>query len=161
MRPAAPETNANGKQARLKLLLWPLLAAILFGVTGFGEVLEDGLRIGRNAVRSQPISGDVVLVEINDASLHEVGSWPWPRSKQAKLIDEIDRLGAGQIVMDILYANPSSPAEDAALAQAIAHAGNVTLAVQNRVGDLDGKQDAALPLPAFAEHARMAAIGVY
>ena len=161
MRPASPETAADGKGKRLKLLLWPLVAAILFGIIDFGELLEDGLRIGRNAIRNHPVSGDIVLVEIGDTSLRQVGSWPWPRSTQAKLVEEIDRLGAGQIVMDILYANPSSPAEDAALAQAIAKAGNVTLAVQNRVGDLDGKQDAALPLPPLASHARLAAIGVF
>jgi EAL domain-containing protein (putative c-di-GMP-specific phosphodiesterase class I)/CHASE2 domain-containing sensor protein len=161
MRPAAPETNANGRDKSLKLLLWPLLAAILFGITGFGELLEDGLRIGRNEIRSHPVAGDFVLVEINDSSLHQVGSWPWPRSTQAKLIEKIDELGAGQIVMDILYANPSEPAEDAALAKAIAQAGNVTLAVQNRIGDLDGKPNAVLPQPAFARHARLAAIGVY
>ena len=160
MRPASPETT-DGTGKRLKLLVWPLLAAILFGLIGFGELLEDALRIGRNEVRSQPVSGDIVLVEIDDTSLRQVGSWPWPRSTQAKLIEEIDRLGAGQIVMDIVYANPSDPAEDAALAEAIARAGNVTLAVQNRVGDLDGKQDAVLPQPAFASHARLAPIGVY
>lgn len=160
MRPASPETT-DGTGKRLKLLLWPLLAAIIFALVGFGEVLEDGLRIVRNAARSQPVSGDIVLVEIDDPSLREVGSWPWPRSTQARLIDAIDRLGAGQITMDIIYASPSEPAQDAALAQAIAHAGNVTLAVQNRVGDLDGKQVAVLPQPAFARHARLAAIGVY
>jgi diguanylate cyclase len=160
MRPASPET-IDGTGTRLKLLLWPLLAAILFGLIGFGELMEDGLRIVRNATRSPPVSGDIVLVEIGDPSLRQVGSWPWPRSTQGKLIEEIDRLGAGQIVMDVLYASPSDPAEDAALAEAIARAGNVTLAVQNRVGDLAGKNDAALPMPALAKHARLASIGVY
>ena len=28
MRPAAPETNANGRDKSLKLLLWPLLARL-------------------------------------------------------------------------------------------------------------------------------------
>ena len=161
MRRASPQTAADGTRNRLRLLLWPVLAALVFGLIGFGELLEDGLRIGRNAVRSQPVSGDIVLVEINDASLRQVGSWPWPRATQAKLIDEVDSLGAGQIVMDILYANPSDPAQDAALADAIARAGNVTLAVQNRIGDNEGKQDAVLPLSEFAKHARLAGIGVY
>jgi EAL domain-containing protein (putative c-di-GMP-specific phosphodiesterase class I)/CHASE2 domain-containing sensor protein len=161
MRPASSKTAAKGKDVGPKLLLWPLLAAIVFGLIGFGEVLEDALRIARNAMRSQPVSGDIVLVEINDASLSKVGSWPWPRATQGKLIEDIDRLGASQIVMDILYANPSEPAQDAALAKSIASAGNVTLAVQNRIGDYDGKQEAVLPLPEFTKHARLAAIGVF
>src|SRR5204863_2659325 len=128
---------------------------------GFGEVLEDALRISRDAVRSEPVSGDVVLVQIDDASLHQVGSWPWPRSRQGALISELDRLGAKKIVMDIVYANPSTAAEDKALADAIARSGKVTLAVQNRIGDLEGKQDTVLPLPEFTRNARLAAIGVY
>ena len=160
MRPASSDT-ANGTLQRLRLLLWPLLGAILFGLTGFGELLEDGLRIGRNALRSQPVSGDIVLVEIDDSSLRQIGSWPWPRSRQAKLIDEIDRLGARSIALDILYANPSTPEEDAALARAIARSGKVTLAAQDRIGDRDGKQDAGLPMPTFASHARVATIGVF
>ena len=159
MRAAATETT-DGSGKRLKLLLWPLLAAIVFGVVGFGELLEDGMRIGRNAIRSQPVSGDIVLVQIDDASLRKVGSWPWPRSEQARLITAIDRLGASRIVLDILYSNPSTPAEDAALERALAGSGKVTLAVQNRVGDQQGKVDAGMPLPRFARHARLASISV-
>ncbi|MCL6682353.1 EAL domain-containing protein [Sphingomonas alba] len=142
------------------MLLWPVLAAIVFGLIGFGEVLEDALRIARDGVRSHAVSGDIVLVDVDDASLREVGSWPWARSKQAKIVSEIDRLGAKKIVMDILYANPSSPAEDAALARAISRSGKVILAVQNRVGDQGGKQDTGMPLSMFAKHAKLAAISV-
>ena len=101
MRPASPDKARNGSDTGLRLLLWPLLAAIVFGLIGFGELLEDGLRIGRNAIRSHSASSDIVLVEIDDASLREVGSWPWPRSKQARLIEDIDSLGARQILLDI------------------------------------------------------------
>ena len=161
MRSASPKTATKGMDIGLKLLLWPLLAAIVFSLIGFGEVLEDGLRIGRNALHSQKVSGDIVMVEVDDASLSKIGSWPWPRSTQATLIKKIDQLGAGQIIMDILYAAPSTPAEDADLAKAITAAGNVTLAVQNRTGDLEGKQNAMMPQPAFAKAARLASIGVF
>ena len=160
MRAASTDKAEQGSDRGLRLLLWPLLAAIVFGLIGFGELIEDALRIGRNAVRSERPSGDIVLVQVDDASLREVGSWPWPRSKQAKLISEIDRLGARQIVMDILYANPGVPAEDAALADAITRSGKVTLAVQDRVGDQQGKQDAGMPMPTFARNARLASISV-
>ena len=160
MRSASQNKTEGAKDTGLRLLLWPVLAAIVFGLIGFGEVLEDALRIARDGVRSHAVSGDTVLVEVDDASLREVGSWPWPRSKQATIVSEIDRLGAKKIVMDILYANPSSPAEDAALARAISQSGKVILAVQNRVGDQGGKQDTGMPLPMFAKHAKLAAISV-
>ena len=76
MRGASPKTTQDGTGKQLRMLFWPLLAAVLFAIVGFGELLEDALRIGRNTVRSQPASGDIVLVEIDDASLRQVGSWP-------------------------------------------------------------------------------------
>lgn len=160
MRQASPNKTGHGESHGLWLLLWPLLAAIVFGLIGFGELLEDGLRIGRNAIRSHPVSGDIVLVQVDDASLRKVGSWPWPRSKQGKLIGEIDRLGARRIVMDILHSSASAPAEDAALERAIARSGKVILAVQNRVGDQQGRHDAGMPLQRFARHAQLASISV-
>src|SRR5690606_17812503 len=44
--------------------------------------------------------------------------------------------------------------------RALAGSGNVTLAVQNRVGDQQGKADAGMPLARFARHARLASISV-
>ena len=76
MRPASRKKSEDAKDTGLQLLLWPVLAAIVFGLIGFGEVLEDALRIARDGVRSHAVSGDTVLVEVDDASLREVGSWP-------------------------------------------------------------------------------------
>ena len=161
MRGASPKTNADGTGKQLRLLVWPLLAALLFGLVGFGELIEDGLRIGRNAIRSQPVSGDIVLVEIDEKSLREVGAWPWPRAKQGRIIEQADKLGARHIYMDILYANPSDPANDTALARSLERANHVTLAVQSRIGEGKGQKDAANPLPAFVTQSRQASIGIY
>ena len=153
------ETDTTAK--RLKLLVWPLIAALLFGLAGLGEILEDGLRIGRNSLRQHPVSGDIVLVEVDETSLREIGSWPWPRATQARVIEEAQRLGAEQIFMDILYANPSDATNDRAFRTALARSGNVTLAVQSRIGDWAGRQDPVFPMDEFMDHASLAAIGFY
>jgi len=161
MRAASTDRATDGKDKGLWLLLWPLLAAIVFGLIGFGELLEDGLRIGRNSLRSHPVSGDIVLVEIDEKSLREVGAWPWPRAMQGRMIDEAARLGASRIFMDILYANPSDPKNDRALADTLARTKNVTLAAQSRIGEGQGNQLLALPLAEFSRHARLGSIGIY
>ena len=161
MRSASPDTTAKAKDKGLKLLLWPLLAALLFGLVDFGEFAEDVLRVARNSLRQHPVSGEIVLVEVDESSLREIGNWPWPRATQAKVITEAKRLGAKRLFMDIVYANPSDAANDRAMRKALAQSRNVTLAVQSRIGEWTGKQDAAFPMPAFAEHAGLAAIGVY
>jgi EAL domain-containing protein (putative c-di-GMP-specific phosphodiesterase class I)/CHASE2 domain-containing sensor protein len=156
---AGTQPNASGgetRRERLKLLVWPLIAALLFGLVNFGEIVEDGLRIARNKLHLQPASGDIVIVEIDEQSLRKVGHWPWPRSKQAEIYLELARLNAGHIVADINYTGATRPAEDRALAEALDQAGNVTLAAMTRTGDGSGKEDDAAILPAFAKRSAIA-----
>jgi adenylate cyclase len=71
----------------------------------------------------------IVLIAINEESLQALNlRWPWPRTLHADLVDRMARGGAAVIALDILFAEPSpDPAEDQALAKAIARAGNVVL----------------------------------
>ena len=71
----------------------------------------------------------IIVVSIDDASLAEIAHpWPWPRSVHAGLIDKLKAAGAAVIAFDVLFSLPTRPADDHALAQAIARAGNVVLA---------------------------------
>ena len=45
----------------------------------------------------------VVVVDIDEKSLKELGQWPWPRVLLADLIAKIDRAGASAIALDILF----------------------------------------------------------
>ena len=156
---AGTQPNAGGgdtRRERLRLLVWPLVAALLFGLIGFGELLEDGLRIARNKLHLQPASGDIVLIQIDEKSVRAAGDWPWKRSKQAQLYSRLDELGASRIVADLTYTGATTPAEDRALAEALAKAGNVTLAAMTRAGDGSGKAAAARVVPEFAERAATA-----
>ena len=44
----------------------------------------------------------VKIVAIDDASLMEVGQWPWPRNLLAKLIKRLNAAGAKAIALDII-----------------------------------------------------------
>lgn len=159
MPSAAPIATESLRQ-RLKLLWWPLALALLFGAIEFGEPIEDILRTARNSVHQQPASGDIVLVQIDEKSLRQVDNWPWPRGKQAQLIDAVDRMGPKKIVLDFLYTGPSDAADDRALAEALDRSGKVTLGAQTRLGEDEGKQNQGLPIPAFAKHSAVASVAV-
>lgn len=74
---------------------------------------------------SQPIT----LVAINEEAMNAMKlRLPWPRTLYADLVERAAQGGAAVIALDILFAEPSKPEEDAALARAIAKAGNVVLA---------------------------------
>src|SRR5687767_2497409 len=96
----------------LRLLIWATLAALAFGLLGLGEVAEDALRVGRNSLHQHRASGDIVLVDIDEESLQEVGSWPWPRRRHARMVDELSRLGARRIFFDVAFSHRSNPDED-------------------------------------------------
>ena len=49
---------------------------------------------------------DVVLVLVDEKSLKEIGRWPWPRDKQALLVDQIHAGEPAVLGLDIIYAEP-------------------------------------------------------
>ena len=52
---------------------------------------------------SQTTSGVPVIVDIDDASLQQLGQWPWPRYRIAKLLNGIKELGAESIGLDMVF----------------------------------------------------------
>lgn len=100
-----------------------------------------------------PASEGLAIVAIDDRSLQAVGQWPWDRRDVARLIDRLTEAGARAVVLDVIYAEPSDPAADEALAQALARSGKVALpfgftAPANRTSGVD-------PLPILAEFERV------
>ena len=45
----------------------------------------------------------IILVDIDERSLKEVGPWPWPRETQAKLLDKLAEQGASLQVLDVVF----------------------------------------------------------
>ena len=77
-----------------------------------------------------PPTQSLVHLDIDDRAIEVIGRWPWSRSTWAILLDEIHLAGPKAIELDVLLADPQSPVEDAALADAIARCGNVILPIQ-------------------------------
>jgi diguanylate cyclase len=140
---------------QLKLLMWPLVVALLFGVLGLGEPIEDSLRVLRNKAHIHPASGEIALVQVDDKSRNAVGEWPWPRAKQADLVNKLNDLGAREIIADINYLGPTRPADDKALATALSNVAYATIATLTRRGSvIEG--DAMGSYEPFAAHANVA-----
>jgi adenylate cyclase len=54
----------------------------------------------------------VVIVDIDEGSLREIGQWPWPRTVIADLITRLRAAGAAAVGFDVIFAEPDrmSPA---------------------------------------------------
>jgi EAL domain-containing protein (putative c-di-GMP-specific phosphodiesterase class I)/CHASE2 domain-containing sensor protein len=142
----------------MRLLLWLVVAAI--ALAGPTELFENPLRVGRNHFHPHRASGDIVLVTIDDASLREVGRWPWPRRYHATLVDRLTAAGAKRIFFDITFETRSNAVDDNLLAAAIERSGKVTLPVRGQSGPLGIAQQTPAPLPMFSRHARLGSIAI-
>lgn len=70
-------------------------------------------------VRAAP--EEVVIVAVDDASIAEIGRWPWPRTTHARLMARLDQSGVRAVAFDILFIETDTrePGADAELAEAI------------------------------------------
>lgn len=99
----------------LGLLIWLLLWSL---GAGGARIIEE--RVGDWTWRSFADRSDerrLIVVDVDEKSLAQIGPWPWSRSLQADLIDALAAAGARQQIFDIVYAD--AHADDSALARAI------------------------------------------
>lgn len=134
MRPSILKVAGDFLVAHLKQLLRDKFLLILVSVCallsaiGLWEPADIALRASRvDIIPTQP-SGDFVIVGVDNFSLGEVGTWPWPRSTQAKIIDQIFNSGADRLFIDVEYSPKAPKSENLALAAAIkAHKNKIYL----------------------------------
>ncbi|MBI5345171.1 MAG: adenylate/guanylate cyclase domain-containing protein [Deltaproteobacteria bacterium] len=95
---------------------------------------------------------EVVIVAIDEKSVNELGRWPWPRQKTARLIEMLRPAKA--VAVDIVFSEAENRAADAALSMAIKEAGNVTL------GYFFRNDSSAVPLPEAITQIKRSSIGL-
>lgn len=98
--------------SRIAISLVPLVFALLHAVgvlpIGFLQRLDDIIYDARLRT-SMPKTMDnrIVIVDIDEKSLAEVGRWPWSRNRLATLVDELfDRHQIALLGFDVVFAEP-------------------------------------------------------
>ena len=97
---------------RVTVGLVPVLFAILHATgilnLGLAQRLDDMIYDARlRATMPRTLDERIVIVDIDEKSLAEVGRWPWPRDKMAALADEVfDRQRAVLAGFDVVFAEP-------------------------------------------------------
>src|SRR6185436_4320385 len=88
-----------------------VIAALLF-IRGYDPPILSALRgagfdtLQRLWPRDNSVPQPVRIVDIDEASLRELGQWPWPRTQLAALVDQLTELGAAAIAFDIVFPEP-------------------------------------------------------
>lgn len=113
--------------------LQSLIAMLLAGLWGGGiyvlhaqgrlrplDRVESAITDFRTALRGVRAPPDIItIVEIDDAAVKQLGSYPLARSDLARIIDAIGRLKPKVVAVDILLLDPSSAEGDEALARSL------------------------------------------
>lgn len=97
---------------RIAITLAPLVFALLHavGVLPIGYLNRlDAILYDARLRSTMPRTMDprVVIVDIDEKSLAEMGRWPWGRNKLAAMVDELfDRQQASLVGFDVVFAEP-------------------------------------------------------
>ena len=115
------------RAALIALAVW--VVALSVGLTQTWQAVELKL-FDRLSVLTAPGKSvlPITIIGIDEASFSQINQrWPWPRNLYAQVIDRLSAAGAAVIAVDVMFPEPSEPSQDAVLAAAITHAGNVVL----------------------------------
>ncbi|WP_323750424.1 EAL domain-containing protein [Marinobacter sp.] len=137
------------------LLLWP----------GMLERPETGLRdrIISHLMTEQP--SNLLILEIDSASIEAVGQWPWPRSVYATAINQLADAGIRSLMIDVDFSAESSLGGGAQLEQAVSAIGQTVptflpVFVQRR-SQTEAELMIRRPKPELAESVELVSVNMH
>ncbi|MFH1848523.1 MAG: CHASE2 domain-containing protein [Candidatus Omnitrophota bacterium] len=96
-------------------------------------------------------SPKVIIIEIDDDNITQVGRWPWKRRIHAAMVEALTAFGAKQIFFDVIFSEPSSEEDDGLLGSSIEKSGNVYLPFVFQ-GESTRPEDAFFPIEQFSSY---------
>src|ERR1700761_8626455 len=151
-----PRARLGRPAGRRFLLEWGAIgclgiAVILASASGRWTAGIDHLVYDRFLMlHKQAALADIVVVEIDNASIERLGHWPWPRSVHARLLERLAEAKPPAVIYDVLFTEAA--ADDAQLAHAVALSPTY-LPVLLSPEDKDGARVVVKPVPRLAEAA--------
>lgn len=118
---------------KIRYVLIPLIIIVLlkiFFVSTFWEKFELNFYDMFVVLRgTREISNDIVIIEIGDDTFNSLNEqWPFPREYHARIIENLEKAGARQIIFDIEFTEPSNKRADSILAETAAKYNNLIFA---------------------------------
>ncbi len=107
---------------RLFILTFAVLATLLVALGFVDHYTTKGVEyVSRDTIMQakaeRDIQPEVVMVDIDEASIQTVGAWPWDRGEIATLVQRLqNQFGARISVLDVVLPSPRDAAGDRALA---------------------------------------------
>ena len=131
-------TASRERLAGVAAALAAALAVWLLSLTPAGRLAEaKAFDLFTTLAAPRTSAALIVIVAVDEPSFQELRlQWPFPRSLHARLLERLQADGAAAVGFDVVFAEPTTPAEDGAFARAIAASRAVVLASSREM--LDG-----------------------
>lgn len=136
---------------------------VLLWASGALRPVEDALGAQRFRLTERAPTGEIVVVEIDAASLEAAGRWPWDRERYARALANLQAAGADAVGFDVDFSARSTPQADGRFGQAIsAWPGGVILPtfVQPRAHGRTGDLVENRPIAELSHDALLASVNV-
>ena len=136
-------------------LMLAALAAATAAASGCAIFWRFDLSLYDAALPSAPPADDIVIVAVDDASIAELGRWPWRRALHAALLDRLRDMGARAVALDFLLTEPDlqNAQGDAALATAMTRGPPTILPMLVEMPGPGRSIQERLPIPKLAQAA--------
>ena len=112
---ASSHKRLNPGWMALALVATALVVALMLG--RFTERLDYIVYDKILSVTDRPPPEDIVIVAIDNASIQQIGQWPWPRSIHAQALERLAEAKPRSVGYNVLFIDPTP--DDAALAEGV------------------------------------------
>lgn len=152
---------------KLKIIL-SIVLIVLFGILQYYKLLpqmDNFIYDNLLCVEREP-ADNIIIVGMDERSINEIGTWPWPRFYVADAISKLVEMEAAAIGANILYDAYSQDEEsDTALVEAAAKSDRLVLAAMGIFGDDSSSglvaEDYIIPFYELAEVTRTGFINIF
>jgi len=112
----------------IALLCWLMIvAAGLVFREPFVDVENSLIDVRMHLPHKVKPSDQIIFVDIDDRTIALLGSWPWPRSHMAEVVNILNRTDPSGIFIDVIFSEETNTDEDLKLAHALEDCGKVLL----------------------------------
>lgn len=137
-----------------------LLLSVAAGLSSIAEPIDRIIESAVGRVAWRPVSGDIVIVALDDKTLERMGKNDFSMAQHARVVDGVNRAGAKRLFVDFLFDRRGADRDFPKMTAAIRRMGSrAVLAVEAKSADLGDSQLTRFPSPAFGTAAQLACIG--
>ena len=137
-----------------------LLLSVAAGLSSIAEPVDRIIEAAVGRVAWRPVSGDIVVVALDDKTIEKYGRDDFSIRRHAQVIDAINRANAKRLFVDFTYERRRNDRDLPQLTDAVKRMHDrIVLAAAAKLVHGSTAELANLPGPAFGKEAKLAAIG--